>query len=52
VTRDIQDNGIEVDFFAERVTIPAGPATLALRTGATLVAAACLHGRATITSPW
>ncbi len=42
--RDIQDNGIEVDFFAERVTIPAGPATLALRTGATLVAAACYMG--------
>ena len=42
--RDIQDNGIEVDFFGERVTIPAGPATLALRTGATLVAAACYSG--------
>ena len=42
--RDIQDNGIMVDFFGERVTIPAGPATLALRTGATLVAAACYSG--------
>jgi KDO2-lipid IV(A) lauroyltransferase len=42
--RDIQDNGIEVDFFGERVTIPGGPATLALRTGATLVAAACYAG--------
>ena len=42
--RDIQDNGIEVDFFGERVTIPGGPATLALRTGATLVAAACYMG--------
>ena len=42
--RDIQRNGIEVDFFGERVTIPAGPATLALRTGATLVAAACYSG--------
>ena len=42
--RDIQNNGIEVDFFGERVTIPAGPATLALRTGATLVAAACYSG--------
>lgn len=42
--RDIQDNGILVDFFGERVTIPAGPATLALRTGATLVAAACYSG--------
>ena len=42
--RDIQDNGLEVDFFGERVTIPAGPATLALRTGATLVAACCYSG--------
>lgn len=42
--RDIEDNGIEVDFMGERVTIPAGPATLALRTGATLVAAACYSG--------
>jgi phosphatidylinositol dimannoside acyltransferase len=42
--RDIQENGLMVDFFGERVTIPAGPATLALRTGATLVAAACYSG--------
>ncbi|MHB1208530.1 MAG: phosphatidylinositol mannoside acyltransferase [Acidimicrobiales bacterium] len=42
--RDLQDNGLVVDFFGERVTIPAGPATLALRTGATLVAAACYSG--------
>jgi KDO2-lipid IV(A) lauroyltransferase len=42
--RDIQGNGIEVDFFGERVALPAGPATLALRTGATLVAAACYSG--------
>jgi KDO2-lipid IV(A) lauroyltransferase len=42
--RDIQGNGIEVEFFGERVRLPAGPATLALRTGATLVAAACYSG--------
>lgn len=42
--RDIQGNGVDVDFFGERVPIPAGPATLALRTGATLVAAACYAG--------
>ena len=42
--RDIQGNGIEVEFFNERVTLPAGPATLALRTGATLVTAACYSG--------
>lgn len=32
--RDIQGGGIEVDFFGERTTMPAGPATLGLRTGA------------------
>jgi phosphatidylinositol dimannoside acyltransferase len=42
--RDIQGNGIEVEFFGERVRLPGGPATLALRTGATLVAAACYSG--------
>jgi KDO2-lipid IV(A) lauroyltransferase len=42
--RDIQGNGVEVEFFSERVTMPAGPATLALRTEATLVAAACYSG--------
>jgi KDO2-lipid IV(A) lauroyltransferase len=42
--RDLQENGIEVEFFGEMVRIPAGPATLALRTGATLVAAACYSG--------
>jgi len=35
--RDITGGGIEVDFFGERTTLPAGPATLALRTGATLL---------------
>ncbi len=42
--RDIQGNGIEVEFFNELVAMPAGPATLALRTGAVLVAAACYSG--------
>jgi KDO2-lipid IV(A) lauroyltransferase len=35
--RDIGGGGIEVDFFGERTTLPAGPATLALRTGAVLL---------------
>ena len=35
--RDITGSGIEVDFFGERTTLPGGPATLALRTGAPLV---------------
>jgi KDO2-lipid IV(A) lauroyltransferase len=42
--RDLQQNGIPVEFFGETVTMPAGPATLAMRTGATLVAAACYTG--------
>jgi KDO2-lipid IV(A) lauroyltransferase len=35
--RDLERNGIEVEFFGERTTLPAGPATLALRTGAALI---------------
>jgi lauroyl/myristoyl acyltransferase len=36
--RDLVGNGIEVEFFGERTTFPAGPATLALRAGAPLIA--------------
>ena len=32
--------GVEVEFFGERTTLPGGPATLALRTGAPLLPAA------------
>jgi lauroyl/myristoyl acyltransferase len=35
--RDIQDTGVEVEFFGERTTLPSGPAALALRTGAALL---------------
>jgi phosphatidylinositol dimannoside acyltransferase len=42
--RDILGNGIEVDFFGERTTMPGGPATLALRTGAVLFPAAVYSG--------
>ena len=35
--RDIEGTGVEVEFFGERTTLPAGPATLALRTGAALL---------------
>jgi len=38
--RDLVGDGIEVEFFGERTTLPPGPATLALRTGAPLLAAA------------
>jgi KDO2-lipid IV(A) lauroyltransferase len=37
--RDIAGDGVEVEFFGERTTMPGGPATLALRTGAPLVPA-------------
>lgn len=35
--RDITHDGVEVDFFGERTTLPAGPITLALRTGAVVL---------------
>jgi KDO2-lipid IV(A) lauroyltransferase len=38
--RDLAGNGIEVEFFGERTTLPAGPATLALRAGAPLLTGA------------
>jgi KDO2-lipid IV(A) lauroyltransferase len=46
--RDIAGGGVEVEFFGERTTLPAGPATLALRTGAPLLPTAVYfdsHGR-------
>jgi len=35
--RDLTGDGVEVEFFGERTTLPAGPATCALRTGAVLL---------------
>jgi KDO2-lipid IV(A) lauroyltransferase len=35
--RDIQGDGVPVEFFGETTTLPAGPATLAARTGAPLL---------------
>jgi KDO2-lipid IV(A) lauroyltransferase len=35
--RDLQGGGPEVEFFGEMTTMPAGPATLALRTGAPIL---------------
>jgi lauroyl/myristoyl acyltransferase len=35
--RDLSARGIDVDFFGARARMPAGPASLALRTGATLL---------------
>ena len=42
--RDVAGNGVEVEFFGEATTMPAGPATLALRTGARLVTGAVYSG--------
>src|SRR4051794_15865486 len=41
--RDIGGGGIEVEFFGERTRLPAGPATLALRTGAALLPTAAYY---------
>ncbi len=38
--RDIVGGGVEVEFFGERTTLPGGPATLALRSGAALLPSA------------
>ncbi len=41
--RDVAGNGVDVEFFGERTTLPAGPAVLALRTGAALLPTAVYH---------
>ena len=38
--RDIQGGGVEVEFFGERTTLPAGPAILGMRTGAAILPSA------------
>jgi phosphatidylinositol dimannoside acyltransferase len=39
--RDLSDTGVEVDFFGEKALLPAGPAALALQTGAALMPVSC-----------
>jgi phosphatidylinositol dimannoside acyltransferase len=39
--RDLKGRGVEVEFFGEKTTLPPGPATLALRTGAPLMPVGC-----------
>jgi KDO2-lipid IV(A) lauroyltransferase len=43
--RDLTGDGVEVEFFGERTTLPAGPATLAIRTGAALLPVAVYFER-------
>lgn len=54
--RDLTREGFEVEFFGERTTLPAGPATLALRTGAPILPVAAyftssLDGHHTVVRP-
>jgi len=53
--RDLGGDGIEVEFFGERTRLPAGPALLALRTGAPLMACCVLfegdHHRGIVCPP-
>jgi KDO2-lipid IV(A) lauroyltransferase len=39
--RDLSDTGVEVDFFGEKALMPAGPAMLAIQTGAALMPVWC-----------
>jgi lauroyl/myristoyl acyltransferase len=54
--RDLTGDGVDVEFFGERTTMPGGPAMTALRAGAPLLATGCYfmdHGdsRADIRAP-
>jgi KDO2-lipid IV(A) lauroyltransferase len=41
--RDIQGNGLKVDFFREETSLPYGAVSLALRTGASIVPVFCVR---------
>ena len=39
--RDLKESGVEVELFGEKALLPAGPASLAIQTGAALMPVAC-----------
>jgi KDO2-lipid IV(A) lauroyltransferase len=41
--RDLSRNGVQVDFFSEPTRMPAGPAKLAIETGARLITVHCWY---------
>lgn len=43
IDRPVPGDGVKVRFFGEEVEVPAGPARLAVRTGASVVPAVCLR---------
>lgn len=45
IDRPLDDGGIEVDFFGAPVRVPAGPARIALRTGAKVIAVSQVRSR-------
>lgn len=54
--RDLKGGGVEVEFFGERTTLPAGPATLSIRAGAPLLPVAVyfthrVHGHHAVVRP-
>ncbi|MEV4742639.1 phosphatidylinositol mannoside acyltransferase [Streptomyces sp. NPDC049555] len=46
--RDLSSSGIEVDFFKERAKMPAGPAALAVQTGAALLPVTLWYDRSPV----
>jgi KDO2-lipid IV(A) lauroyltransferase len=46
IDRPVDDGGVKVNFFGRPVTVPAGPAWIALRTGARVLPAALVRERA------
>ena len=52
--RDLAGNGVDVSFFGERTTLPAGPATMSLRSGAPILPTAVYfknHGHLAVVQP-